>query len=99
TPGTLLGWATAVERFGRLPLATIMSPAVRFARNGFRVSPYLHSIIDMTRDELARFPASAAVFLPDGQPPRIDTILRRSDYAETLERIGQEGPDWLYRGP
>ena len=99
TPGTLLGWATAVERFGNLSLAEVMSPAIRFARHGFRVSPYLRSIIEMSRDSLARFPASAEVFLPNGQIPQIDSIIRRVDYANTLERISVEGPNWLYRGP
>lgn len=99
TPGTLLGWATAVERFGRLSLAQVMAPAIRFARGGFRVSPYLRSMIEMSRDALARFPASAEVFLPHGQIPSIDSILKRTDYALTLERIAAEGPNWLYRGP
>ena len=99
TPGTLLGWASAVERFGRLSLAEVMAPAIRFARHGFRVSPYLRSIIEMSRDSLARFPASAEVFLPNGQIPQVDSILKRVDYAGTLERISVEGPDWLYRGP
>jgi gamma-glutamyltranspeptidase/glutathione hydrolase len=99
TPGTLLGWATAVERFGRLPLSTVMAPAIRFARHGFRVSPYLRSITEMSQDALARFPASAEVFLPGGGLPEVGSVIRRGDYANTLERIGAAGPDWLYRGP
>jgi gamma-glutamyltranspeptidase/glutathione hydrolase len=99
TPGTLLGWATAVERYGRLPLATVMAPAIRFARHGFRVSPYLRSITEMSREALARFPASAEVFLPGGTIPHAGSNIRRGDYANTLERISSAGPDWLYRGP
>ena len=99
TPGTLLGWATAVERFGRLPLATVIAPAIRFARHGFRVSPYLRSITEMSREALGRFPASAEIFLPGGALPEVGSIIRRADYANTLERIGGAGPDWLYRGP
>lgn len=99
TPGTLLGWATAVDRYGRLDLAAVMAPAIRFARRGFRVSPYLRSIIEMSRDALARFPASADVFLPGGTLPSVGSMLQRSDYAETLQRIAENGPNWLYRGP
>src|SRR6185437_8673157 len=99
TPGTLLGWATAVERYGRLPLATVMAPAIRFARHGFRASHYLHSIIEMSRDSLSRFPASAEVFLPGGSIPAVGSTIRRVDYADTLERVSEAGPDWLYRGP
>src|SRR6185312_4824390 len=99
TPGTLLGWATAVESYGQLPLATVIAPAIRFARHGFRVSHYLHSIIDMSRDSLSRFPASAEVFLPGGSIPAVGSTIRRVDYANTLKRVSEAGPDWLYRGP
>ncbi|HMM41615.1 MAG TPA: gamma-glutamyltransferase [Thermomicrobiales bacterium] len=99
TGGTLLGWATAVERYGRLSLAEVMAPAIRFARTGFRVSPYLSQLIEMERDNLARFPASAEVFLPGGQAPAVDDRIVRSDYADTLAAIAEHGPDYLYRGP
>lgn len=97
--GTLLGWATAIERYGRLPLATVLEPAIRFARDGFRVSPYLHAIIARTEDDLRRFPASAEVFLPGGAVPPIGSRIVRSDYARTLAAIAEHGPDYLYHGP
>ncbi len=99
TGGTLLGWATAIERYGRLSLDQVVAPAVRFARSGFRVSPYLHEITKMVAADLARYPASAAVFLPGGSPPPINSTLVRSDYGNTLEAIGREGPGYLYDGP
>lgn len=99
TGGTLLGWATAVERYGRLSLAEVMAPAIRFARNGFRVSPYLNQLIEMEQANLARFPDSAAVFLPDGAPAAVDSRICRNDYAATLEAIAAHGPEYLYRGP
>lgn len=99
TPGSLLGWVQAVEQYGRLPLSTVIAPAIRFARHGFRVSPYLHSLIEMSKDDLARFPASAEIFLPGGRPAPVDSIIRRKDYAGTLEQIGQHGAGYLYRGP
>ncbi|HAX26034.1 MAG TPA: gamma-glutamyltransferase, partial [Chloroflexi bacterium] len=46
-----------------------------------------------------RFPASAAVFLPDGQIPAVDDRIVRADYADTLAAIAEHGPDYLYRGP
>jgi gamma-glutamyltranspeptidase / glutathione hydrolase len=99
TGGTLLGWATAIERYGRLTLAEVMAPAIRFARYGFRVSPYLRQMIEMERHNLERFPASAAVFLPHGDLPRVDDRMLRRDYADTLDAIATHGPDYLYRGP
>jgi gamma-glutamyltranspeptidase / glutathione hydrolase len=98
TGGTLLGWVTAVEKYGRLSLAQVMAPAIRFARNGFRVSPYLNNIIVMERDNLAKSPASAEIFLPNGQPAPVNSLLVRRDYADTLEAIANNGADYLYRG-
>ena len=97
--GTLLGWATAIERYGRLSLADVLEPAVRFARNGFRVSPYLRAITQMQEQNLRRFPATAEVFLPGGSVPAVGDRLVRADYANTLEQIGRQGPDYLYHGP
>lgn len=99
TGGTLLGWATAVEKFGELSLAEVVEPAVRFARAGFRVSPYLHGIIEMQAYNLARFPASKEVFLPAGAVPAVGDRIFRRDYAGTLEAIGKHGADYLYNGP
>jgi gamma-glutamyltranspeptidase / glutathione hydrolase len=99
TGGSLLGWTTAVERYGRLPLSRVVAPAVRFARDGFRVSPYLRAMIVQCQEPLARFPDSADVFLPDGAPPAVGDTIRRPDYGDTLEIIGVHGSDYLYRGP
>jgi gamma-glutamyltranspeptidase / glutathione hydrolase len=99
TGGTLLGWAAAIERYGKLSLEQVVAPAVRYGRQGFRVSPYLRAMIIQCQNELARFPASAEIFLPGGNPPAVGDIIRRTDYADTLEQIGKHGPDYLYRGP
>lgn len=99
TGGTLLGWATAIEKYGNLTLEQVVAPAVRYARTGFRVSPYLRAMIVQCESELAQFQASAEVFLPNGNPPAIGDTIRRADYADTLEQVGKHGPDYLYRGP
>ncbi len=98
-PGALKGWAEALSRFGRLSLAEVMAPAIRFAADGYLSSPYLVQSVTETASALARFPASAAVFLPNGAPPKPGTRIIRSDYAETLRAIAMSGPDALYRGP
>lgn len=97
--GTLKGWAHAVEKYGRLPLATVVAPAVRFAREGFQATPYLCSIIEKFEAELAAYPESAKVFLPGGRVPSASEIIRRLEYADTLEACGREGAGYLYDGP
>ncbi len=98
-PGTLAGAAEVLARFGRLPLATTIAPAIRYAAEGFPASPYLVRAITENAASLARFPASADVFLPNGTPPRPGDLVRRTDYAETLRAVASGGPDALYRGP
>ena len=98
-PGALKGWAEALIRFGRLTLADVMAPAIRFAADGYPASPYLVQSITETASALARFPASAAVFLPNGAPPEPGAAIVRSEYAETLRAIAISGPDALYHGP
>ena len=99
TGGTLLGWATAIRKFGRLPLGTVMQPAIRFARDGFRVSPYLRAITQMEEANIRRFPETAKVFLPGGRVPNVGDTIVRTDYANTLSAIAEHGPDYLYHGP
>ncbi|MGI8478060.1 MAG: gamma-glutamyltransferase [Thermomicrobiales bacterium] len=97
-PGNLAGWAGAAGRFGTLPLTELVAPAVRQARRGFTVGPYLAQCIELEQAQLARFPASAAVFLPGGKPAPVGGRIVRSDYAETLERMGRYGAAELTDG-
>ena len=97
-PGALMGWSYAAEKYGRLGLDTVMQPAIRYAERGFATSRYLSDIIRLNRDDLAMFPATAEVFLPNGKPPSVGDTIVRSDYAQTLKMVAAEGPDALYRG-
>ena len=98
TPGTLKGWAHAVERYGRLPLAELSEPAARFAEGGFAAGGYLVQSIRTAAADLARFPDSARVFLPGGSVPEIGQRIVRPDYARTLRQIAAEGAETMYTG-
>jgi gamma-glutamyltranspeptidase/glutathione hydrolase len=97
-PGNLKGWCEVAERFGRLPLATLIEPAIRHAARGFAVTPYLATSIEDTAFDLCKDEAIASVFLPGGKPLKAGELLVQSDYAETLRGIAQHGPDHLYGG-
>ena len=98
-PGALKGWAHAVARFGRLPFARLLEPAIRLAAGGFPASAYLIAMIEDGREALARFPASAEIFVPGGHVPAIGQQIVRADYARTLRQIADDGPETLYTGP
>jgi gamma-glutamyltranspeptidase/glutathione hydrolase len=97
-PGAVAGLTAAQARFGRLPLATVVGPAIRLARDGFLVDEYRSRSIAGDSARLARFPASRASFLPYGAPPVPGTVLRQPDLASTLEAIRDRGADGFYRG-
>lgn len=98
-PGALLGWCTALERFGSFPLADVMAPAIRLAGRGFVATPYLQDCTTDTAADIARDPGLARLFLPDGAPIRAGARLVQGEYADSLREIARSGPAALYSGP
>src|SRR4051794_5922550 len=74
-PGAGGGAGEAQHRFGPLPFATVIAPAIALARDGFLVDEYRSRSIAGDSARLARFPASRASFLPGGAPPAAGTVL------------------------
>jgi gamma-glutamyltranspeptidase/glutathione hydrolase len=97
-PGAVAGLTEAQRRFGRLPLATVIAPAIRLARDGFVVDDYRSESIADDSARLVLFPASRASFLPNGARPTPGSTLRQPDLAGTLEAIRDHGADGFYRG-
>ena len=98
SPGNLKGWCEVLERFGTLPLADAMDPAIRLAARGFRATPFLSDCAADCAADLARDDAIARLFLPGGQPVRPGARVVMGDYAESLRLIAREGPATLYHG-
>lgn len=95
-PGAVGGWAEAIRAHGRLPLATVLEPAIRHAADGFPLSPRVHRAIQESASALA--PEAASLFLPGGRPPDPGTPFRQPDLAWTLREIAAGGPEAFYRG-
>ncbi|HEX3996805.1 MAG TPA: gamma-glutamyltransferase [Acetobacteraceae bacterium] len=98
TPGNLMGWCEALERFGTFSRADVMEPAIRHASRGFRVTPYLQECVTDCAADLALDPEIARLYLPGGAPIPAGTRLVTGDYAEVLRDIVQQGPSILYTG-
>ena len=97
-PGNLLGWATLSEKFGKLPFADLVEPAIRLARRGFAITDYLSGAIGDCAADLAADPVAAAVLLPDGAPLAVGARLAQPAYAESLALIAKEGAAALHGG-
>ncbi|HEY6107509.1 MAG TPA: gamma-glutamyltransferase [Gemmatimonadales bacterium] len=96
-PGSVAGLYEAWKRFGKLPWATLVAPAIALAE-GHTVDSSRSGSLAGDSDRLARFPASAAQFLVDGRVPGPGAVLRQPDLARTLRLIADSGPDVFYRG-
>jgi gamma-glutamyltranspeptidase / glutathione hydrolase len=96
-PGSVAGMWEAHRRFGSLPWAELVEPAVHLAE-GIVVHERLANSLRSMADRLNRYPATAAVFLPGGRPPRVGDRLVQADLAETLRRVAADGMDGFYRG-
>ena len=97
-PGALAGWAALLERFGTVPLARALAPAVRLAREGFPVTPVIARDWSSVTDQLRADQGAAATFLPGGTAPRAGDWFRLPDLAETFAEVGRDGPEALYGG-
>ncbi|MBJ7330213.1 MAG: gamma-glutamyltransferase [Solirubrobacteraceae bacterium] len=97
-PGMVATWGTALDRFGSRPLRAVLQPAVKTARRGFVLDQALVDAITKNQAKLARFPASAALFLPGGAPPAVGSVLRNPDLARTYKELGRRGWRSFYEG-
>jgi gamma-glutamyltranspeptidase / glutathione hydrolase len=97
-PGAVAGLTEAHRRFGRLPFASVIGPAIRLANEGFVVDEYRSSSIGEDSARLVLFPASRATFLPNGRPPIPGTTFNQPELGATLEAIRDSGAAGFYGG-
>ena len=98
-PGLPAALVHVAEKYGRLSLSESLAPAIRLARDGFPVYRRLERGYAARREVMERFPGTRAVFLIDGQPPKVGQVLKQPDLARTLELLAKNGFDGFYRGP
>ena len=97
-PGSPTGLFELHRRLGRLPWRDVVAPAERLARAGFVVTPRLARGVADSQALLARFPETAAVWLPGGRPPAEGSVMRLPALAATLAAYGERGPKALTSG-
>ncbi|MCY4357859.1 MAG: gamma-glutamyltransferase [Gammaproteobacteria bacterium] len=99
-PGAVALYKLAHDAHGQLPWADVFQPAIRLATEGFVVPKKMANYLPMLSGVslLAQFPGSAEYFYPDGEPLQAGDVLRNLEYAATLTRIAEEGPQAFYTG-
>lgn len=97
-PGALHGWQTLLDRWGRHSLADALSPATRYAFDGYPVSELIAAGWARNAPLMRQFPDTAKTYLTDGQPPRVGEIMRIPALGRSFEKIAAEGIGSFYHG-
>ena len=97
-PGLPAALVELAHKYGKLPLETSLAPAIRAAREGFPVYARLEKGYASRRAVMERYAGTRAVYLADGDPPKVGEMLKQPDLARTLERLAKSGVDGFYRG-
>ncbi len=103
-PGAPAAWAALSERFGKLPLTDVLGPAIRYAEEGYPISPMLGKFWSVAYAELSKqlsgpeFRHWFSTFAPDGRAPRIGEVWKSPAHAQTLRLIAETKAEAFYRG-
>ena len=98
-PGEVAGLEHLAVKYGRLPLADSLQPAIRLAREGFPVDKKYNAMMGWRIDVIKRWPAAAEVLLADGEVPAIGHIIKLPELALVLQQVAEQGAAGFYTGP
>uniref|UniRef100_J3KWG7 Uncharacterized protein n=2 Tax=Oryza brachyantha TaxID=4533 RepID=J3KWG7_ORYBR len=97
-PGELAGLHAAWSRYGRLPWKDLFAPAIKLARDGYTVVPYVAAALKKTEQDVLADPGLRAVFAPEGRLLAAGEVCRNPALADTLEAVANDGVEALYGG-
>lgn len=97
-PGELAGLYEAWSRHGRLPWKTLFQPAIKLARDGFDIAPYLGKAIAEHFDSIMRDPGLRQVYAPNGKLLKTGEKCYNAELGHSLEAIAELGPKAFYDG-
>jgi gamma-glutamyltranspeptidase/glutathione hydrolase len=89
-PAAPAAWLTALERYGTMSFGEVAEGAIRFAREGFAVYPLFAESIRTSEAGYRRWPANAAIYLPQGRPPEPGERFVQTDLANTLQYMADQ---------
>jgi gamma-glutamyltranspeptidase/glutathione hydrolase len=97
-PGAVDGWFALHERFGKLPMKTVLAPAIDYAENGHPVAPVIAGYWARAPLRHGQFPGFAEQFLIDGRPPKAGEVWKNPNLARTYRKLASEGRKGYYEG-
>jgi gamma-glutamyltranspeptidase / glutathione hydrolase len=99
-PGAVAGWAAMSERFGKLPFADLLAPAIEIAERGYAVPVVVQHKWALAAgvQALTSQPGFAETFLPKGRAPQVGELFQFKAAARTLRLIADTKGEAFYRG-
>jgi len=98
-PGTVDGWSELHQKFGKLPIAKILAPAISYAEDGFPLSEVIARgwgrSVPILKDQPGAFFETFAI---EGRAPKVGEIFKNPNLARTYRRLASEGFESFYRG-
>jgi gamma-glutamyltranspeptidase / glutathione hydrolase len=97
-PGEPAGMAHLAKKYGRLPFAVSLAPAIKLARDGFPLYTRLRGGMEFKKNAFLKTPDAARVFLVNGEVPPLGHLIRQPELAASLELLAARGADGFYKG-
>lgn len=97
-PGLPAALVQLAKKYGRLPLAQSLQPAIRYAREGFSPAKHYRKLLTIRQTEIENNPEAATIFLENGKIPAANFVLKQPDLAQTLENLARFGAAGFYQG-
>jgi len=97
-PGAVDGWFELHGKFGSLPMTSILSPAIEYAKSGFPVSELIAYYMNRSVPILSKFDGFKETYMPNGSAPKKGQIFVNQNLAATYEKIATGGRDAFYKG-
>jgi len=97
-PGCVSAWVEMSQKFGKLPFADLFEPAIRYAADGYMVTPTIARLWANQVPELKNQPGFEQAFMPRGRAPQPGEKFAFPDQARTLQKIAETKGEAFYRG-
>lgn len=97
-PGCVDGWFEMHQKFGKLPIAKILQPAIDYASNGFPVTESIALSLSISVASRQEYPGFKETWMPNGQTPGKGEVFRNPNLARTLALLAKKGRDEFYKG-
>ncbi|MEP1448092.1 MAG: gamma-glutamyltransferase [Paraglaciecola sp.] len=97
-PGAVDGWFELHAKFGSLPMSSILSPSIEYAKKGFPVSELIAYYLQQSEPKLREFAGFKETYMPNGKVPAKGQIFHNKGLAVTYEKIATGGRDVFYKG-